>query len=171
MARWWNRLQSAVYTRLHWINELYARATSRRTAEVPLPALATSRRPQHQARVGIITAAGVHLAEQPPFDMNDPEGDASYRVIPGDADPQSLTITHDYYDHSAPDRDVNCVYPIERLRELADAGEVGEVAPRHVGMMGHIYGQQRSRLVRQTAREMADVFEQDAVDLVLATPG
>ncbi len=171
MARWWNRLQSAVYTRVHWINELYARATSGRAAEIPLPPLARPRRPLAEARLGMVTAAGVHLASQPPFDMDDPEGDASFRVIPGGAPVSDIMITHDYYDHRAADQDVNCVYPIERLRELAQAGELGEVAPRHVGMMGHVYGAQRTRLVRQTAGEVADLFERDGVDLVLATPG
>ena len=171
MARWWNRLQSAIYTRLHWINELYARATSGRGAEIPLPLLVAPRRPLAEARVAMVTAAGLHLADQPAFDMDDPEGDASYRLIPGDVDVSALTITHDYYDHSAADRDLNCVYPIERLRELTRAGELGEVAPRHVGMMGHLSGEQRARLVRETADEIAGIFEQDAVDLVLATPG
>ena len=45
------------------------------------------------------------------------------------------------------------------------------MAPRHVGMMGHLYGKQRTRLVRETADEIAEIFEQDQVDLVLATPG
>jgi hypothetical protein len=63
------------------------------------------------------------------------------------------------------------VYPIERLRELARAGELGDVAARHVGMMGHIYGEQRDRLVREAAGEIAEVFVRDGVDLVLATPG
>ena len=171
MARWWNRFQSGVYTRAHWINELYARATSGRTAEIPQPPLAPLRRPLAEARVGMVTAAGVHLVDQPPFDMDDPEGDASYRVIPGEADVSALTITHDYYDHSAADRDVNCTFPIERIGELARAGELGEAAPRHVGMMGHLFGAQRERLVRETVGEIAGLFEQDAVDLVLATPG
>jgi hypothetical protein len=171
MARWWNRFQSGVYTRVHWINELYARATSGRSAEIPLPPLASPRQPLSRARVGMVTAAGLHLADQPAFDMDDPEGDASYRVIPGDVDVAALTITHDYYDHRAPDRDVNCVYPIERLRELVQVGELGAVAPRHVGMMGHLYGEQRTRLVREVADEVAGIFERDQVDLVLATPG
>lgn len=171
MARRWNRLQSAVYTRLHWINELYARVTSGRAAEIALPALAPPRRPLAAASVGMVTAGGVHLADQPPFDMADPEGDASYRIIPGDVDAAALTITHDYYDHAAADRDVNCVLPIERLRELVGSGEVGDVAPRHVGMMGHLLGRQRDRLVRDTAEEIAEIFVQDAVDVVLATPG
>jgi D-proline reductase (dithiol) PrdB len=103
--------------------------------------------------------------------MSDKEGDASFRVIPGGAEVGDIRITHDYYDHTAADSDINCVFPIERLRELVVAGEIGEVAPRHIGMMGHLLGSQAERLVLQTAREMAGVFLEDETNLVLATPG
>jgi D-proline reductase (dithiol) PrdB len=123
------------------------------------------------ATVAIVTASGVHLASQAPFDMQDPEGDASFRIIPGDVAVQDLRITHDYYDHGAADRDVNCVFPIERLRELAVAGEVGAVGPRHVGMMGHLLGTQATKLAQESAFAVADIFRADDIDLVLATPG
>jgi D-proline reductase (dithiol) PrdB len=66
---------------------------------------------------------------------------------------------------------VNCVYPIERVKELVARSELGSVAPRHVGMMGHIYGAQRERLVRRSAAEIAGLFKEDGVDLVLVSPG
>jgi D-proline reductase (dithiol) PrdB len=171
MARWWNRLQSVVYTRLHWINELYARAAGREVGEIPLPPLATVRSPLPEARLAVVTTAGVHLRTQEPFDMADGEGDASLRVLPTDAAPADLTITHDYYDHRAADRDINCVYPVERLRELVSRGELGSLAPRHVGMMGHLYGTQWERLNREGARRIAALFRDDAVDVALAVPG
>lgn len=171
MGRRWNRLKSAVYTRLHWLSELYGRLQGGGRAEIPLPSLATSRKPPAERRVALLTSAGVHHRHQVPFDMADPNGDASYRVIAGDAALDELTITHDYYDHAAADRDLNCVFPLERLRELVAGGGVGQVAPRHVGMMGHILGGQRVRLVRDTAPGVAQLFADDAVDLVLATPG
>jgi D-proline reductase (dithiol) PrdB len=121
--------------------------------------------------VAVLTAAGVHLKDQAPFDMEDPEGDASFRVLPAEAEAGELTITHDYYDHRAADQDVNCVYPIERVKELVARSELGSVAPRHVGMMGHIYGAQRERLVRRSAAEIAGLFKEDGVDLVLVSPG
>ncbi len=172
MARWWNRLQSNVYTRFHWINELYARAVRKKaSADIAMPPLAPP--PDHlaDARVAIVTAGGVHLKSQEPFDMENPEGDASFRVLPADADVGELVITHDYYDHRAADQDINCVYPIERMKELVDRGELGSLAPRHIGMMGHIYGAQRERLIRQSAPEIAALLREDHVDVVLATPG
>jgi len=172
MARWWNRLQSNVYTRFHWINELYARSVRKRaSADVAMPPLAPPPGRPSDARVAVVTAAGVHLRSQEPFDMENPEGDASFRVLPPDADVGELVITHDYYDHRAADQDINCVYPIERIKELVDRGELGSLAPRHVGMMGHIYGAQRERLIRQSAPEIAALLREDRVDAVLATPG
>jgi D-proline reductase (dithiol) PrdB len=171
MARWWNQLQSTVYSRLRWLPELYARALAGDDEELPLPPLASLRRPLAEATVGIITAGGVHLSAQQPFNMEDPDGDASVRIIPSHADLSDLRITHDYYDHSAADRDVNTVFPLERLRELARAGEIGGVAARQVSMMGHLLGAQRRRLVERSAGDIADVFKEDATDLVLATPG
>ncbi len=123
------------------------------------------------ATIALVTSAGVHLKHDPPFDMENPDGDASFRVIPGDVALCDLTITHDYYDHRAADRDVNCVFPLERLRELVAAGMVGCVAPRHVGTMGHILGDQEGRLVTDTAPAIARLFLEDDIDYVLAAPG
>lgn len=171
MPRWWNQLQSVAYSRLRWLPEWYARSRASRSEDVPLPPLADLRVPLAEATVAIVTAGGVHLASQTPFDMQDAEGDASFRIIPGDVGVHDLRITHDYYDHSAADRDVNCVFPIERLRELVVAGEVGAVGPRHVGMMGHLLGAQAAILARDNAPAVADILRADDVDLVLATPG
>ncbi len=119
----------------------------------------------------MLTAAGVHVRTDPGFDMTNPAGDASYRVIPGDVAASDLAITHDYYDHRAADRDINCVFPIERLREMVGRGELGALAPRHVGMMGHLRGAERRRLVQRTAPDIAALFREDGVAVVLATPG
>jgi D-proline reductase (dithiol) PrdB len=81
-----------------------------------------------------------------------------------------LMITHDSSDHRAADRDVNCVFPLERLRELAAAGRIGRVAPRHIGTMGHILATEERRLVSATSPAIAKLVE-DGVDYVLAAPG
>jgi len=171
MPRWWNQFQSLFYSRFHWLPEWAAARVVAEVADIPLPPLARPRRPLAEARVGIVTAGGLHLRTEPPFDMGNPEGDASFRVLPTDESADAFTITHDYYDHSAADRDRNCVFPVDRLQELARAGVVGEVAPRHVGMMGHLLGVQRQRLIREAAPAIADLFRADGVDVVLATPG
>lgn len=121
--------------------------------------------------MALVTSAGVHLKRDRPFDMRAPDGDASFRVIPGDTPLRELMITHDYYDHRAADRDVNCVFPLERLRELAAAGRIGRAAPRHIGTMGHVLGAQEQQLLRDTAPAIARLLREDGVHYVLAAPG
>jgi D-proline reductase (dithiol) PrdB len=163
-------LLSKVYARFPALSERYGRRAGS-FDDVPLPALTAPERPLHEARVAVVTAGGVHLSGQPSFDMRNPEGDGSWRAIPHDTPRGELMITHDYYDHSAADEDVNCVLPVDRLTELARAGVIGEPAPRHVGMMGHLSGAELARLVDRSAREIVALLKRDAVDLVLAVPG
>lgn len=102
--------------------------------------------------------------------MRDPDGDPTTRILPGAPDADALRITHDYYDHSEADRDVNCVLPLDRLRDLAADGVIGEAAPRHVSFMGHLRGDPLRRFVRRLGA-IAEVFESDDVDVVVASPG
>lgn len=123
-----------------------------------------------QSRVALITTAGVHLKSDPPFDMLDPSGDPSYRQIPGDVDTGDLTITHNYYDHGDADRDVNIVFPVERIRELAEFGEIGAVNQRHFSFMGHLLPPHLDTLMHKTSREVAQTLKHDGVDLAILTP-
>lgn len=169
LERSWQRVLAALYGRLPVLSALAARGWKGEEAgEIPW---SPARIPLREASIALVTSAGVHLKRDQPFDIENPEGDASFRVIPGDTALRDLTITHDYYDHRAADRDVNCVFPLERLHELARAGWIGRVAPRHIGTMGHILGDEERRLVGETAPAIARLLAADGVHYVLATPG
>ena len=127
-------------------------------------------KPVRESVIALVTTAGVHLDSDPPFDMNDPEGDPSMREIPSDVDPRRLTITHKYYDHSAADRDINVVLPIDRLRELVADGRVGGLAPRMYSFMGHIDGRHLTTLIEETAPTLARRLRADGADAVFLTP-
>ncbi len=129
------------------------------------------KKPLEKSVVAIVTTSGVHLREQKPFDMKDPDGDPSYRVLPSDTPPEGYMITHDYYDHTDADRDLNIVFPVERLAESAAEGRVGEAAKRNFSFMGHIKGRHVKTLMRKTAPEVAALLKSDGVDVVLLTPG
>ncbi len=120
--------------------------------------------------VALVTTAGVHLATDAPFDMGDRRGDPSFREVPSDAPGSLLRVTHDYYDHRDADRDVNVVFPIDRLRELRDAGEIGRTAPRHYSFMGHVTGPHLETLRGATSREVARRLREAGVDLVVLSP-
>lgn len=122
-------------------------------------------------RVALVTTAGVHISGQVPFDMDDEEGDSTFREIPAGVRIDDLMITHKYYDHSDADRDVNIVFPIDRLRELAASGDIKELAPRHFGVMGHIVGGKLKQLIEETAPAIAARLKEDGADIALLTPG
>ncbi len=123
-----------------------------------------------QSRLALITTAGVHLKSQPQFDMRDPAGDPSFREIPADISISDLTITHNYYDHSDADKDVNIVFPIERVKDLERAGEIGFTNHRYFSFMGHITALHKETLINETAPWVAAELKTDGVDIAILTP-
>lgn len=125
-------------------------------------------KPLAEARVAIVTSCGVHLASDVPFDLDAPGGDVSWRALPGDARAADVAITHGHYDTRDARRDLNVVFPLDRLRELAAEGVVGSVAAWHYGFMGSIM--RPAPLIARSAPEVAAQLKADAVDVVLLTP-
>jgi D-proline reductase (dithiol) PrdB len=124
----------------------------------------------NQCRLSLVTTGGVHLRSQQPFDMMDTDGDPTFREIPADTSPGDLEITHDYYDHRDADRDINVVFPIERVRELKNTGEIGEVNHRHFSFMGHMKNSNISTLSDITAPSVASALKEDGADIAILTP-
>ena len=120
--------------------------------------------------VALVTTAGVHLGGDTPFDMKDRRGDPSYREIPAGTSAGELAVTHDYYDHRDADRDVNVVFPIDRVREMASAGEIGREARMHYSFMGHVLPPHLATLRQASAPEVARKLGEAGVDLVLLSP-
>src|SRR5262249_36055450 len=90
-----------------------------------------------KATIAIVSAGGVHLKDQEPFNTSDELGDLGYRVIPENVDSKHLMVTHHHYDHSDADKDINVVFPIDVLRDLEKEGFIGSIARKHVGYMGY----------------------------------
>jgi D-proline reductase (dithiol) PrdB len=126
-------------------------------------------KPLEQCRLALITTGGVHLRDQPAYDMADPRGDPSYRAIPAGTPPERLTITHDYYDHADAERDLNILLPLALFRELAERGRIGSLATCY-SFMGHIEPPHVAMLMQVTAPQVAGKLKQERVDAVLLTP-
>jgi len=156
------------------VTQWWARRAAEQTQEKPGDAdrmpFTVLHKPLAQCRVALITTAGVHLCAQNPFDMKNPDGDATYREIPGTATPDALTITHKYYDHTDADRDLNVVFPLAHFRNLVERGVIGALAPRHFGFMGHTEGEQIAQLTHRRAPEVAAKLRKDGVDFAFLTP-
>ena len=123
-----------------------------------------------RSHVAIVTAAGVHLRDQEPFNIADELGDLTFRLIPPDVDSSDLKVTHHHYDHADADEDINVVFPIDALRDLKTEGFIREVAAKHVGYMG--YTMQLKAMYEGTAPEIAnDVDKLSRADVVVLTGG
>jgi D-proline reductase (dithiol) PrdB len=130
-----------------------------------MPPFVRSEKPLEECRLALVTTSGVHPPEQPRFDIDDPLGDCSYREIPADA--AQLTWTHAYY---RPDEgaDLDAVFPLWTIKELAAEGVVGELNHRHFAFMGAIHDP--GPLIDETAPEVAAKLADDGVDAALLTP-
>ncbi len=139
----------------------------RRAEAVPAARL---RRPVTEARVALVTSAGFVAPDDTPFDLDLKGGDASFRTIAGDAALDALTMHHksDAYDPAPLAADRNVAFPLDRLRALAAAGAIGDVAPRHLSFMGSIT--RPERLVEESAPAAATLLAGDGVNIALLVP-
>ena len=123
-----------------------------------------------KSTIAIVTAGGVHLKEQEPFNIADELGDLGYRIIPEDVNSAQLMVTHHHYDHADADKDINVVFPIDVLRDLQEEGFIKAGARKHVGYMG--YTMQLKAMYEGTAREIANEIDKGSrADAVILTGG
>lgn len=122
-------------------------------------------KPLSESTVAIVSTAGLHRRSDPPFTV----GALDYRIIPGDADFGDLVMSHvsTNFDRSAFQHDPNISFPLERLREMADAGEIGGVANWHYSFMGAM---PNPALFEDTGTEVGRLMAADEVDVVLLVP-
>ena len=127
------------------------------------------KKPLEQCRMALHTSGGVSRKDQPLFDPIS-YNDLSYREISKDTPVADLVISDAYYDHSDADKDINCIFPIERFRELEAEGYIGELAPTaYSGPSGRIY--LRTALQQEVVPEIVGKLKQMEVDVLFLIGG
>jgi D-proline reductase (dithiol) PrdB len=118
-----------------------------------------------EARVAIVTTAGLR-----------PDGVATWSQGQGfvvlDGALRSVTLAHSSanFDRTGLAADLNVVYPVDRLAELAERGLIGSVASRHLSFMGAQPDHTLTTLRLDTGPAAAELLKADGVDVVLLTP-
>jgi len=120
--------------------------------------------PLSQRRIAIVTSAALIVRGDKPFAF----GSGEARFIPADTAPGDLLLSHVSinFDRAGWQRDINVVYPIDRLRDLAALGEIGGVADTHYTVMGSTDPAAMDAAVDQIAGQL----KQERIDSVLLTP-
>jgi D-proline reductase (dithiol) PrdB len=118
-----------------------------------------------ERRIAIITTAGLHRIDDDRFNLVD----LSYRVLPSDVQAKDLTMTHSsvHFDRLGFREDVNLVFPIDRLKELAKNGEIGSVAKYHYSLMGAGW---EPEMIEATVKQLAQLLKDDGVNGVVLSP-
>lgn len=118
-----------------------------------------------EASICLVTTAGVYHQDSKPFDV---EGDESFREIPGSAPGSELRFADAHYDHGCVDKDINCVFPIDRIMELGHEQRIGGAASRHFSMG---FTQQLRKIRDTTVPRIATEVDRTRPDAVLLTGG
>ena len=138
-------------------------------ATLPVPEFAetpfTTPPPLQDARVAIVTSAALYREGDPPFGVPD----VHFETIPDDARDLKLGHVSPNFDRAGFAADLNVVYPVDRLHELADRGAIGSVAGFHYAFAGN-QPDTVSELRLDTGPACARKLREDGVDVVLLTP-
>ena len=138
--------------------------------EIPWTKLA---KPVAQSRVALISSGGIALKTDKPFDQEGEKrnpwwGDPSYRILPDGVTTENIKVYHQHVNPTFPERDINCLLPVDRLKELEASGEIGSSAPRHYSYMGYIL--MPEQLLAETTPAIIRNLQEDEVEIVVLVP-
>lgn len=119
--------------------------------------------PLGERRVALISSAGLRRRDDRPFG----ESSVDYRVIPferrNEVVQDHLSASHD---RTGFHQDLNVVFPLERLAELAETGAIASVAAYHYSFMGATDPVK----MEPAARQLAATLRADRVDAAVFCP-
>ncbi len=120
--------------------------------------------PLNERRIALISTAALQHRDDLPFQI----GAGDYRVIADDTPAKDLVMSHisTNFDRSGFEQDLNVVLPLDRLHEMAEAGEIGSSARYHYAFMGSTDPLQ----MEDAARTLARHLQADGVDSGLLLP-
>ena len=128
-------------------------------------AFVPSAKPLAESKIVLIASGGVYRVGDIGFTHKD---DLTHREIPMNVPTDELRVTHFAYDQTSARKDVNAVFPIDALRSLVDAGEVGSLADVALTFMGGIYSQRR--LAERLVPAIVDRVHELEADIALLVP-
>jgi hypothetical protein len=162
-----------------WQARAYAGASRWEYAEGPFTRPA---RPPASARVALLTSSGHFVAGDDPAplgvaQMTQAEAVARIddflkeepvlSVIPAATPPAQLRVRHGGYDIRSALADPNVVFPLAHMRELAQEGRIGELAPQAYSFVGACA---QLPLLKRTGPQWVERLRADGVEAAVLVP-
>jgi len=138
------------------------------TEDLPAPNFDTTAfttpKPLSESTVAIVTTASLHHPDQDDFAPMD----TSYRVLDGSRRDYVIGHWSPNFDDVGFAYDMNTVFPIDRLDELAAQGVIGRVNDQHMAYAGNQFD--LATIKMDTGPEGANWLREQGVDIALFTP-
>lgn len=122
-------------------------------------------RPLSQARVALVTTAGLHVEGDPGWSR----GDEGFKVLPSRDRQVRLGHQSANFDRTGFLLDVNVAYPVDRLAQMRDEGAIGSLGARNLSFMGALGGTLET-IRLDSGPAAAALLREDGVEVVLLTP-
>lgn len=119
----------------------------------------------NESTVAIVSTAGLHRRADEPFKL----GAVDYRLLPGDVEFSEVVVSHvsTNFDRSAFQQDPNIWFPLDRLREMQNDGEIGGISQWHYSFMG---AQPNHQALADAGEEVGRLLAADGVDVAFMVP-
>jgi len=121
-------------------------------------------KPLNECTVALVTTASLHHPDQEDFAPND----TAYRVLDGSRRDYVTGHWSPNFDATGFAYDINTVFPVDRLDELAADGVIGAVADHHLAYAGNQFDLSAVRMDSGPAG--GKWLKDQGVDVVLLTP-
>lgn len=121
-----------------------------------------------QCRIALVSTGGVYILGDAPFSIaNGDDVDESFRAIPANTDTKHLRIAHEHFNKVYSNQDINVIFPIERLKALAEEAYIAGVAETNYSITGYV---PRPEKLFNTGKAIAEALSAEGVDAALLVP-
>ena len=118
-------------------------------------------------RVALVAGGGISLKSQKPYEPMSFH-DISYREIPGHARSEDMVVNTAYIKHEDTDKDLNNLFPIDILQQMASVGYIREVSPINIVCgVGRIYEPELTEFIEKVIPEIVGKLKSANVDVGL----
>jgi hypothetical protein len=119
-------------------------------------------KPLSDCTVALISTGGIALKSDKPFDQerehrNPWWGDPSYRIIPHRTNTANIRVYHMHIDQRPAEKDMNCLLPSDRLKELVEMGGSAE-RPHRIIRSWDTFSNRQSFCIKASPRS-SSVFD------------
>lgn len=136
-----------------------------RASNIPF---AKPNKPLAECKVAVVTTGGIYENTDKGFNIvNRKDIDEGFREITLTTSYTDLSIAHEHFNKDFSAVDLNVIFPVQRLKQLAEQGFINKVSEVNFSITGFI---PEPKYLFETGKQIAQRIKQLGVDIALIVP-